>query len=55
MRGIKMGFIKNMFDSGRKEYKRCEKLARKVFALEPEIQKLSDDELKAKTPYFKEL
>lgn len=50
-----MGFIKNMFDSGRKEYKRCEKLARKVFALEPEIQKLSDDELKAKTPYFKEL
>lgn len=50
-----MGFIKNMFDSGRKEYKRCEKLARKVFALEPEIQRLSDDELKAKTPYFKEL
>ncbi len=50
-----MGFIKNMFDSGRKEYKRCEKLARKVFALEPEIQKLTDDELKAKTPYFKEL
>lgn len=50
-----MGFIKNMFDSGRKEYKRCEKIARKVFALEPEIQKLSDDELKAKTPYFKEL
>lgn len=50
-----MGFLKKLFDSGRKEYKRCEKLAHKVFALEPTIQALSDEELKAKTPYFKEL
>ncbi len=42
-------------DSGYKEMKRCAKLADKIIALEPEIQKLSDDELKAKTPYFKEL
>ncbi len=42
-------------DSGHKEMKRCAKLAQKIMALEPEMAKLSDDELKAKTPYFKEL
>ena len=44
-----------LFDSGHKEMKRCAKLAQKIMDLEPEIEKLSDDELKAKTPYFKEL
>ncbi len=47
--------LKKLFDSGYKEMKRCEKLAFKVEALEEEMQKLTDDELKAKTPYFKEL
>ncbi|MCR5113429.1 MAG: preprotein translocase subunit SecA [Acholeplasmatales bacterium] len=42
-------------DDGHKEMKRCAKLADKIIALEPEMAKLSDDELKAKTPYFKEL
>ena len=42
-------------DSGYKEMKRCAKLAQKIIDLEPEMAKLSDDELKAKTPYFREL
>ena len=47
--------LKKLFDSGYKEMKRCDKLATKIEALEPQMQALSDDELKAKTPYFKEL
>ena len=46
--------LKKLFDSGYKELKRCEKIAYKIQALEPEIQKLTDDELKAKTVEFKE-
>ena len=42
-------------DSGYKEMKRCSKLAKKILALDETMSKLSDDELKAKTPYFKEL
>ena len=42
-------------DSGHREMKRCAKIAQKIIDMEPEIAKLSDDELKAKTPYFKEL
>ena len=38
-----------------KEVKRIMPLVNKINALEPEMEKLSDDELKAKTPYFKEL
>ena len=34
--------------------KKFDKQAREVIALEDEIKKLSDDELKAKTPYFRE-
>ena len=44
-----------IFDSGYNEMKRCSKLAKKILALDEQMQKLSDDELKAKTPYFKEL
>ena len=44
-----------IFDSGYNEMKRCSKLAKKILALDDQMQKLSDDELKAKTPYFKEL
>lgn len=47
--------FKKLFDSGYKELKRCEKIAKQVFSYEDEMAKLSDDELKAKTPYFKEL
>ena len=37
-----------------KELKRIRPLADKVLALEPEMQKLSDEELQAKTPAFRE-
>ena len=47
--------FKKLFDSGYKELKRCEKIAKQVFSYEDEMAKLSDDELKAKTPYFKDL
>ena len=47
--------FKKLFDSGYKELKRCEKIAKQVFSYEDEMAKLSDDELKAKTPYFKEI
>lgn len=46
--------LKKLFDSGHKEMKRCEKIAYKVEALEPEIQKLSDAQLREKTAHFKE-
>ena len=47
--------FKKLFNSGYKELKRCEKIAKQVFSYEDEMAKLSDDELKAKTPYFKDL
>ena len=47
--------FKKLFDSGYKGLKRCEKIAKQVFSYEDEMAKLSDDELKAKTPYFKDL
>ncbi len=47
--------FKKLFDSGIKELKRCKKIALKVMEYDEEMQKLSDEELQAKTPYFKEL
>lgn len=47
--------FKKLFDDGRKELKRVQKTLKKILALDEEMQKLTDDELKAKTPYFKEL
>lgn len=47
--------LKKLFDSGYKEMKRCDKLATKIEALDEQMQKLSDEELKAKTPYLKGL
>lgn len=47
--------FKKLFDSGYKELKRCEKIANKIMTYDEEMQKLSDEELQAKTPYFKEL
>lgn len=46
--------FKKLFDPSYKEFKKCEKLADQVLALEDEYAKLTDDELKAKTPEFKE-
>ena len=47
--------FKKLFDDGYKELKGDLKRAQKVVEIEPIIEKLSDAELQAKTPYFKEL
>ncbi len=46
--------FKALLDSGYKELKRCKKIAAKVMLLDETMMALSDDELKAKTEYFKE-
>ena len=43
-----------LFDAGYKELKRIKKIADQIDALADDYKKLTDDELKAKTPYFKE-
>ena len=48
-----MKFFKKLFDSEYKELYRFEDLAKEIEAMEPEIQKLSDEELKEKTIEFK--
>ncbi len=49
-----MGLFKGLFDAGYKELKRVEKIAGEIDALAEEYKKLTDEELQAKTPYFKE-
>ena len=46
--------LKKLFDSGYHEMKRCEKIAYKIEALEAEMAKLSDEELKNKTEEFRQ-
>ncbi|MDY0075010.1 MAG: preprotein translocase subunit SecA [Acholeplasmataceae bacterium] len=46
--------LKKWFDAGKKELKEAKKIADKVFLLENEMAQLSDQELQAKTPIFKE-
>lgn len=46
--------LKKLFDSGYKEMKRCEKLAYKIEALEPEMEKLTDGQIRNKTDEFRE-
>lgn len=46
--------LKNWFNYNEKELKRIAKIVEQVNALEAEISELSDEELKAKTPEFKE-
>lgn len=46
--------FRNLFDQGKKELKKAEVIAEKVFLLENDMEKLTDDELKAKTEIFKE-
>lgn len=43
-----------LFDPTYKEFKKCSKVAEAVVALEDEYKKLNDEELKAKTPEFKQ-
>ncbi len=49
-----MNFFKKLFDHEYKELKKFGQLADKVEKLDEEYQKLSDDELKAKTQIFKD-
>ena len=49
-----MGFLSKMFDTGRKELKRCQKIANVVMGYEDEYRKLTDEELQHKTVEFKE-
>ena len=48
-----MGLFKNLFDHETKELKRFEKLANEIEALDEEMQKLTDIELKSKTDEFR--
>ncbi|MDD5949975.1 MAG: preprotein translocase SecA, partial [Lachnospiraceae bacterium] len=49
-----MGIIEKLFgDRSEKEIKRINHLVDAVMDLEEDMAKLSDEELKAKTPYFK--
>lgn len=48
-----MGFFRKLVDSEYKELKRFESIADKIVALDEEMQKLSDAELKGKTEEFK--
>lgn len=43
-----------LFDPTYKEFKKCSKVAEAVVSLEDEYKKLTDEELKAKTPEFKQ-
>jgi len=45
--------LKRLFDPSRKELKKYEKIDEKVFALEEEYKKLSDDDLQGKTEIFR--
>ena len=50
-----MGFLEKIFgDWNEKQIHRIEKIVDQIEALDGEMQSLSDEELKAKTPYFKE-
>ena len=54
-RCLSMSFREKLFGTfSDKELKRIKPIANKVLELEPQMQKLSDEELQAKTPYFKE-
>jgi preprotein translocase subunit SecA len=48
-----MQFFRTLFDGNEKDIQRYRKRVEKVNALEPEIKRLTDDELRAKTETFK--
>ena len=49
-----MAFLKTLFDGNEREIARLRRTVEKVNALEPELESLSDEELAAKTPEFRE-
>ncbi|HEX5565206.1 MAG TPA: preprotein translocase subunit SecA, partial [Sporosarcina sp.] len=49
-----LGVLNKMFDMNKRDVKRLEKIADQVEAYASEMERLSDDELKAKTDEFKE-
>ena len=50
-----MGLLEKIFGNySDKEIKRILPIVDEIEAMEPDIAKLSDEELRAKTPYFKE-
>jgi len=49
-----MAFLKTFFDGNEREIARLRRTVEKVNALEPELESLSDEELAAKTPEFRE-
>jgi len=49
-----MGFLKNLIDDNARDIKKYQKKVDKINQLEPSIQVLSDNELRAKTVEFKE-
>lgn len=49
-----LGIFKKLFDQNERELRRISAIVQRINALEPEIQRLSDDELRAKTAEFKE-
>lgn len=49
-----MGFLSRIFDSNARTLKRLEEYVKRINELEPQISKLSDEELKGKTVEFKQ-
>lgn len=49
-----MGFFSNLFDTNKRELKKQDARVKQILALEDEYAAMSDEELKAKTPEFKE-
>lgn len=49
-----MGFLKNLLDDNAREVKKYQKRVQVINALEPEIQALSDEDLRGKTAEFKQ-
>lgn len=48
-------WLGNLMDSNEKALKKLQPIVDKINALEPEYTKFTDEELKAKTPEFKDL
>ena len=49
-----VGFLKKIFGENQRKLKKLDKIAQEIEALEPEFEKLSDEQLKEKTEAFKE-
>ncbi|GMA51315.1 hypothetical protein GCM10025857_26720 [Alicyclobacillus contaminans] len=49
-----MGLLKQMFDRNEREVARLRRMVNRINALEPDMEKLSDEQLAAKTVEFRE-